>query len=298
MKIIRPIAITAANLVSSDVPEDEAVYSAGTTYAKGDLVRGNTTETQHTVYESQADANTGNALTDASKWLLVGATNRFRMFDAIVQAQTTNPDEIEVTFTASSRVDSIALLNLSAGSVQVMVDDPSDGIVYDEEFELVSTDGIVDWYSYFFEPIERRSDLVLTDLPPYAGTEITVTLSSPGNTVAIGELVAGLSRELGEATYGASVGILDFSLKERDTFGNIRVVERAYSKRANFTLYMDAGMTDDVVRILSRYRATPAVYVASETYDSTTIYGYFRDFSVEIAGPNHSVCSLELEGLT
>lgn len=297
MKIIRPISIGPANLSASSVAESEPVYNPATAYAEGFQVRGNTTDTAHTVYESLIASNTGNALSDTSKWVLVGATNRYRMFDAIVQSQTTDDDEIEVTFTTTSRVDSIALLNISAATAHVEVVDAIDGTVYDETFALVSSEGIIDWYSYFFEPISRRTELVLTDLPPYAGATITVSVSAPGNEVAVGELVAGMARDIGSASYGATVGITDFSRKERDDFGGFRVVERAFSKRASFTLFMLPGQVDQVQRDLARYRATPIVYVGSETYDSTIIYGFFRDFSIEIAGPTHSICSLEVESL-
>ena len=297
MKLVRPIAVTPASLSSSTVPEDEPVWSAATTYAAGAIVRGNATDIEHRLFESVQGSNINHPLTDGAWWIDAGPTNRWRMFDGSVQTQSENPDEVEVVIRTTSRIDSVALLNLDAASVEIVMTDDSEGDVYSQTFSLVSTDGIVDWYSYFYEPIERRRDLVVMDLPPYANVDLTVAVSAPAGVAKVGALVVGLSRQIGEASYGARVGILDFSRKEKDAFGNFIVVERAFSKRATFTVTMDSGLTDHVQDLLARYRATPLVYVGSERFGSTILYGYYRDFQVEIAGPNHSVCSLELEGL-
>ena len=41
----------------------------------------------------------------------------------------------------------------------------------------------------------------------------------------------------------------------------------------------------------------PAVYVGADDYDAAIIYGFFKDFSIDITFSNASVCSIELEGL-
>jgi hypothetical protein len=59
--------------------------AGGTTYADGDRVI--VTTGYHKIYESQQAANTGNDPTtdDGTWWLEVSSTNRWKMFDAIVQ---------------------------------------------------------------------------------------------------------------------------------------------------------------------------------------------------------------------
>lgn len=300
MRLIRPVAVIDAVLVDSNVPESEPVYSGAATYAKDAVVRGNTTDTAHRTFKSLIASNTGQPLTDDTKWLETGATNRWMMFDGSVQSQTTNANSIEVELQSPMRVDSVALLNLDAASVTVTMTDAIDGEVFDETYSLVSPSGIIDWYSYFFEPIERLSDILVTGLPPYANAVVAVSLDDAGGTARCGALVFGQSREIGATQYGASVGILDYSRKERDAFGNFVVVERAFANRADFTVWVEKGLTDQVKNLLSGYRATPIVYVGSEDpqYASTIVYGFFRDFSLELSYPTHSICSLSIEGLT
>lgn len=299
MKIIRPALIDDAVLNSSNVPESETVWSSGTTYAFGAIVRGSGAAA-HRIYESQQSGNLGHdpAPDNGTWWLEAGATNRWRMFDGSVTSQTTNANSVEVELQAAGRINSVALLNLDAASATVSMMDATDGEVFNQTYSLVSPSGVIDWYAYFFEPIERLVDLLVTDMPPYADAAITVTIDDPGGTAKIGALVMGLSKDIGLAQYGATVGIQDFSRKEIDPFGNYSITKRAFAKRASFTVWSENGLVDQIQRLLAEYRAEPIVYVGSEEFGSTIVFGFYREFSIEIAYPTHSICTLSLEGLT
>lgn len=298
MKLIRPMTVTAAMLTSSNVAETVALYNAGTTYALGATVRQDSADGSW-LYESLVAGESGNALTNTSKWLAKGATNRWKVFDGSVSSQTQNANSIEYVIEATGRVDTIAILNVDAASVQVVAEDATDGEVYNETFSLVSPSGVSDIFAWLTEPIERLADIEISGLPVlYAGLTYTVTINAPGATAKVGAIVLGLAKDIGGTQYGAQIGIKDYSVKGEDAFGNVTVIERAYAKRANFNVWVDAALVDQVQVLLARYRATPIVYSGSSSYGSTLIYGFFRDAAVEIAGPNHSLLTIEIEGLT
>jgi hypothetical protein len=54
-----------------------------------------------------------------------------------------------------------------------------------------------------------------------------------------------------------------------------------------------------VQRILADIRAVPSVFIGSEetTYAPLVVYGFYRDFSIDIAYPTKSWCRVEVEGL-
>lgn len=295
MKIVRPMTINDAALNASNVTETIAAYSGATTYGDGALARDDTT---HHYFESLAAGNVGNALTDATKWLDRGATNRWAMFDGSVTSQTSNSNSIAVTLIGDGRVDAIALLNCYAATARVTVTDATDGLVYDQTVSMISDNAIADWYAWFFEPIEFLADMVLLDLPPYAGATITITLTHTGYTVTCGACVLGLSKEIGDTKPGASVGITDYSVKSVDAFGNYTILERAFSRRASFTVQVLKTQVDKLQTLLASYRAIPVVYVGDDSLTSSVVYGFYKDFSVAIEFPPYSVCTLELEGLT
>ena len=95
MKILRPFTVTNDNL-ASNIAETGSEYSAGVPYALADTVinAAGTAPTHHS-YQSLVAANLGNALTDTSKWLDLGPTNRFAMFDNVNGTATTGAAGID-----------------------------------------------------------------------------------------------------------------------------------------------------------------------------------------------------------
>ena len=298
MKIIRPISINDARLIASNVPEtDYAAYNAGTTYALGDRVIRVATDV-HEIYESLVGSNIGNPLTDATKWLLVGNTNRWRMFDSSVSSQTSNADSIECSFENLGPMDSIVLFNVDAEYVTVTVTDAIAGVVYDETIAMVSDRGVTNWYDFFYSPYELKTTLLISDLPKYINTTVELTLTKTGGTAKCGACVIGMAKEIGDAQQGAKVGIQDYSVKARDDFGNFTILERAYSRYANLDIYVQSGAADSIARLLTQYRATPVVYIGAEEREATFIYGFFKDFYETISYTDYSLFTLELESLT
>lgn len=296
MKVIRPMRVDDAALVSSDVPETEhAAWSSVTAYDAADRAI-----KAHRIWESVQGANTNHdpVTDDGTWWIEIGPTNRWAMFDEIVQTQTTQADSVSVQLQAVGRIDTVAMLNIAATSALVRMTDSIDGVVYEETFGLVSTEGILDWSAYFFEPIARKTDLIVQGLPPYANALLDVELTQTGGTVKCGVLIPGFSRTIGTTLAGAGVGIRDYSTKETDDFGRAFVVERAFAKRATFQVLVDNAMVDGLQTLLATYRATPILYVGSERFAATTLYGFYKDFGIDIAYPEHALCSLEIEALT
>jgi hypothetical protein len=301
MRIIRPMTVDDAALLSSNVLENDYVaYNAGTTYALAERAIYVAADT-HWIIESLQNGNIGHTPTGETAdtwWLKVGETNRWKMFDQSVQSQTTNANSIEVEVIADGRADSVALLNLSCASVNVTMTDAIDGEVFNETFSLVSDSGITDWYSYFFEPIVRLSELVVSEMPPYANATIGVTITDTGSTAKCGVMVVGLSRDLGAAQYGLSLGLTDYSVKQQDDFGNYTVLERAYRLTSDMQVFVPNSLINQVRTVLASYRAIPSVYIGADEHDATIVYGFFKDFSIVISYPDYSILNLSLEGLT
>jgi hypothetical protein len=234
-------------------------------------------------------------------WVAIGPTNRWAMFDNVVGTATRSANYLDFTLELEGVADSLALLEMAnAVSVQIIVTVDPEGEVYNETFDLTSTAGIGDWYTYFSEEIERETNLLLTDLPSFSNPTVQVIIIGSGTAeLAVGLFAIGAHFNLGRTLHdGASVGIFDYSRKEVDDFGNVTIVERAYSKRGSFQTLIDKPRVDAVQAVLASLRATPAVYSASEDYDATLIFGFAKDFQIEIAYPNESLLSLEIEGLT
>lgn len=298
MKVIKPTTVTPEMIVSSNVVEAYPLWAVGTTYAKNARV-------DHGIhyFESLSAGNVGNDPdTSPTFWQNIGPDNKHAMFDGQVSTATTRATSPMIVTIAPGIVNSLAMIDLVGSSVTItMRDGGASPPVYTKTINL---DGslVFDWYTYFFEPFVQLAEVVLTDLPPYSAGQITMTLSR-GGSVSIGELLVGTVYELGEQgmEQGASVGIIDYSLKETDPDTLVTTFRaRAYSKRMSGQFLLDNVQLNAVQRVLADIRAVPSVYIGSEAadYSPLIVYGFYRDFSIDIAYPTKSFCRLEIEGLT
>lgn len=296
MKIVRPTAITDSNFVSSSTSEaDHAAWNPATAYVIGDRVI--VTTGYHRIYERLVDGTTAtHPSLDTANWFDVGPTNRWAMFDEVVGTVTTATSPLEVVVTPG-RVNSLALLGLSASTVTVVMDSTSEGEVYNQEFTLEDSAIVADWYAYFFEPINLADTLVVTDLPVYGDGEITVTIEG-SSTVEVGLFLVGASADLGLTQYGARAGIIDYSRKVTDEFGRTSLLQRAFSNRMDLEVFVEGSQTDAVKRLLTQFRATACLWIGADEYSSLVVYGFYRDFEVQIVYATASFCTLSIEGLT
>lgn len=264
-----------------------------------------TTGTQSGVHTARASANYNKSpVANPNEWLDMGATNRWKMFDKSIQSQTSNNNSIEVSVKTTGYATTVALLNISTGTARLVMTHPTSGVVYDSTRTLKSTQGVSNWFRYFTQPARRVTDVIFEDLPLYANCTITVTLSNPGQVVKCGGFIVGKTSEFSAVgkgkgvAAGAKLGLQDYSVKSIDEFGNYSIVERAFSKKNDYSILIDNDDIDFLYNLLVSCRAKPTLYIAKSSIRSTIIYGFFKDFDIDIAYANHSICNITLESLT
>lgn len=269
LRLLQPAEIDDTSLVASNLVEnDYPQWATGTTYALGARVlRGSS----HRIYESTAAGNVGNDPTaPTGKWSDIGPTNRFAMFDQALGSTSDNAGSIAVTLDAPS-ITAVALLDVTGTSVRVQATG------YDRT-----------------QPVGAGA-ITFLDLP--AGlTRATVTIAGSG-TVSVGTLLVSKLVALGVTEASPTAGITDFSRKDTDDFGAVTIVERAWAKRMTANALVSTSAIDSVFSRIAAVRATPALWIAQTGYDSLTVYGFFKEFSIE-AGDTVSKLSLSIEGLS
>lgn len=289
--------VTGTGLIYSTVTDTTPAYSSGTTYALGATVR-----YLNKIWQSLQATNLNHQPdTYPTWWFEVSPDNIHAAFDTSIS--TVSSATTEMTFSVKiGLIDSVALINLDASISEIAVTDFDDGTVYTNISGL--TGGTVyDWYQYFFyDPLLRRTQVVYSGIPPYANAVVTVRLRAPvGTEVSVAQAIFGSLSSLGKSQYGASAGIVDYSVKNTDEFGVTTFVKRAFSKRLNVQFNLDNTDLNRVQSYLYSIRATPAVWVAStdtKFEEALVVYGFYRDFTTEISYPTHSQCSIEIEGLS
>lgn len=269
LQLLQPIAVTDAMLASSSVDEtDYPEWAAGTSYPFGARVIKAAT---HRIYESAASANLGDDPTAASgKWFDVGPTSRWACFDRALGSVTTSAAPIVVALDVTA-ANAVALLDVVGSSVRVQA--PG----YDRTIAVAS------------------GPVSFLDLPTFTG-RVTVTIAGSG-MVSVGTLLVGRLLPLGITEASPSAGITDYSRKAVDDFGQVTVSQRAYAKRMSATALIRTDAIDLVAGRIASVRALPALWIGDAARGSLTVFGFFKDFSVEV-GENVSKLSLSIEGLS
>jgi hypothetical protein len=274
MKLLVPIAVNDANLLSHSISEnDYPVWSDSTTYALGDRVLAG-----HRVMESLVAVNLNGPTSDLTKWTDVGPTNRWAMFDpspsAASQASST------ISFSANfGAVNDIVLTGVIGTSVRVQLNGA--------DVRTVAVPASV-------APLQT-STVSITGLGIASGA-VGVILTGTG-AVSIMNVQVGTFRSIG-LTAGGSVSMIDHSTRETDAFGVTTIVRRGYSRRIQVNVDVDTGDIDSAVSYLSSVRGTACYWEAGSVYQSMNGLGVSREWSLTLGGPRVSTYSLTVETLS
>lgn len=303
MKTISPITLNDTN-VTTNVPEtDYPEWAIGTTYAVGYTVQ---ISSEHGTWENQVADNIGNdpmttddRVSDDPKWLYLGKTNPWKMFDDVfVNDQTQTADEIVVQIVPGDVVDGLGVFEVDGQSVTAVVTDPIDGEVYNNTKSLLDIE-VEDFYEYFFSPVRSIRSAVFLDLPPYPDATIKVRITDTGGTAKGGAVVAGTSIDIGKLRWGPSIGRISNSKRNKDDYGRVTLVPRKGARRIDLDLIIK---NDSVV--YSEYQlglldGIGAAFIGDDKdigFEFLNIYGFFNDFRVVVPGLKISECAIEIEG--
>jgi len=159
----------------------------------------------------------------------------------------------------------------------------NDGInVYDETMDLLDLSYLGgSYYNWFFESGDKLEKVVKLNLPPYYGATILITVFGTGSTTrAIGELVVGTKKILGDTVYGTSYEDIDYSTKDRDTFGSAIIVERDYASVIKYNVMVPRVLVNSTKKFLSKNRTSGLVWIGDEDLPESIIYGFYNEWSI------------------
>lgn len=300
MIVIPPITVTPAMLTSSiaepDTTAGEVEWNAATNYSAGTRV---IRASLHKVYErvGTAGVDAGTPETTPSKWVEVGPTNRWAMFDLFTTTGSSYGSSLSLDIALTSRINSIALIGMSMEDVVVTITIGASEI-YNSSHELVSRN-VVNYYDFFFAEFEYQDALLLRNIPPVLDGVIHITSANSGSITSI---VLGTSEYLGFTERGHKNNSLNFSLIEKDDFGNSLLIPRRSVPITSQVLVVKKRDVSRLLAIREALNATPAVWAGLEDsneayFKSLLILGIYKDFTLTLDYPEYAKCTLELEEL-
>ena len=295
--ILRPVTVTDAMLVSSNVPEtDEAAWNADTTYAVGALVM-----RKHAVYENSEADNKSKPPEDNPKlWVRVRATNRWRVFDRTNSSRTAKSGTISYVFASGGVAPMVTALDLvNCNHIRVRLIDPVYGTVYDKSIYPGPTPVQPDWWEWFFGDWGGGQTIVIfDDIPSFPNAQLHVDFIG-GTDLAVGQLLFGSPRTWGleqGILQGARVGRQIYSRRQVNDFGDIELVKRPSAKRSSFKVVLRAGEVDALQAFLDEIDAELCLFIGSQRFESTVIFGIFQSADVVLSSYSYSNLDIEVLG--
>ena len=273
------------------------IYVSGSSCDIGEIV---TDLANHDLYQSLVAANTGNPLTDTTKWKYIGKTNRFRLFDYDRNNRTSVPLTFTVVFAPGKRIDSICLDGILANSYTVTVTSVLGGGTIFTSTGSLNTRIVRTWYEHLTVPFTTQKSLNFFNIPPYTDCIVTVTLTATTGNAELAALGVGREVAFGQTQYSAISDILNFSTVDRDDDGNAILVKRRNIPKSRQTVFCDKIAVNKIIETRDLLNAEPAFWYgidnASDGYfEAVSMLGYYRDFSINLQYPENVILNFELE---
>jgi hypothetical protein len=140
------------------------------------------------------------------------------------------------------------------------------------------------------------SEYVNTSLTKKADSLVRVSVYHATGNALVGEMVMGVKTNLGTTSKEISGGIKDYSTIEEDTYGYQSITDRGIAKKLSCQVTLPITSFDAANSIVAYYHTTAVVWVASTTYNSTVIYGMYRDYKFQL-GDKIATLFFDLQGL-
>lgn len=266
------------------------LYASGSSCGAGKIVS-NISADVHELYESQVAGNTGNPLTDVTKWVLLGSTNARAMFDDTYGSQTTNADSIVTVLTMGVLTTMVFVGYLEAVSVRLQ-----QSVSGWDQTQYLNSHPVDNWYDWYYEDLVILSDIVFVDVPPYAGSTLTITITNTGSTAKCGIVSLGRPVTLGLTLWEVLGGFVSYSDTSVDGFGNTTFAPHGVVSKLNLDVQIYEGFESEALRILKQHVDVPTVFIGSTEYTMCMLYGALQQAQVPLSITGKS-CPIEILGL-
>lgn len=301
MIVVIPKPITDSMISSNTAPaSSDTDYPGLTTWAAGTYADGDYVfySPNNSIYQSNADSNTTVPPTGAAevppKWTFIAKDNKYRLFDGIISNPTIAEDGFSLNVTPGAVIlDSLAGFNIE-GVNAVVITESDTG--YSRTIEMQDNSAVIDWWTYYFSPIEYKTSFVIYDLPATLDAVIGIDFQTT-STASVGEIVIGNRYTLGTAVHGSGFQNADLSRVDYDDFGNVTgKIIRPNIDIIDFDVRVETDDIGRLRRIIKKIgKTTECVWSGSTSeMDNLLCYGFYEEFSVLINYPTVSDCSIKV----
>lgn len=279
-----------------------AEWSAAQVYAKGDLVLRSAT---HMVYKRVTDGATAQEPekdVTAVNWSVVGATNRWAMFD-MKSANATHAIGPVTIKLRPGRITALAMLGVSDGRATLDMKDAYGATVWPPVTVALDTTPIYSWEDYFLAPFAAVGNIVRLDLPTYVDGVITISIEA-GADFSLQWLVVGTAQSMGHTQRGPRVRNRNFSVIERNkNTGELQDIKRRKVIRlVSQRMWAPKSVVLRADAVLTSAESVPCVFVGLDSQEDAyaellTLLGLCTSHEIDVAEVKDSIINIDVESV-
>ncbi|UYE90940.1 hypothetical protein [Vibrio phage vB_VaS_L1] len=259
-----------------------------TAYKEGDEVILVSNHTKYRALKNTSDNPIDGATEDAAaSWIKVGPTNKWGMFDDIVQTKTLSDTDFTITLNPTSYANTLGALGFyGVTSIRVEVDDNGGSPIYDKTFTTADFSTIYDHYTYVFYQIVNVSQLIVTDLPALPGVTMRITFS--GTDMGIGEVVHGFATEVGTlVAEGTKSDRFRYREQQYNDFGFPVGAEPITVELNTYDVLVKKSINPAIQKLLNGLTGRNTLWIGDIGSDQIlSTYGFFERSPIPFAMPN------------
>jgi hypothetical protein len=230
-------------------------------------------------------------------WVDIGAVNRWKAFDKQPAQQAVSDDPMYYKLKPGDFIRALSIFNISsANSIDVKVTDPSGGVVYDSDFDLVDNSNVVDMWTYLTLPISFKKELIITDLVCFRDSEIEITVH--GTQPAVGAIVVGNGYPAGRCVTGTGVRSNQFSIRKENGFGGFDIIQRGVGKIVRFRVAYDISQIEYLTNLLESIDSVYCVFIGDLPNGKTiSVYGVLDPYQSDFETPTVNTLEFDVLGV-
>lgn len=281
-------------LTKTNAPKDSyKTYQAGMSVIEGEII----------IYEEQkykaAKAAPNMQLSpdkDINTFVHIGAINEKAMIDGFITTQTIKKDGQSLKFsidTGKSRINCFSLFNIDGEKITIT---RAGKTIYEKSLITKKSSS---WWEYFYERGKEYERTIIINIPMLFGEfEVEITPNKFGAN--LGHFSAGQKMLLGPTELGAEIGVIDYSKKFKNEYGDITIIKGRTARYMNLDVVIDTRAADKISETITKTLGTLTTFIGDEKdsgIKSLIVFGFLRDYNIKITSDQTSSMSLNIEGI-
>lgn len=196
----------------------------------------------------------------------------------------------------AGRQDKIALFNLEATSVELVIKDSSSVVLETYTHNLATEVG--DWEEYFFKDFETSFDLIQDFIALLASTiTITIEHSDSGVYPGLGMLLIGADHDVGQEKMDMLAGFQGFKSASDFQLGG-QVSPYPNEETVSADVRVPTEDINRIQRVIAGVRDNVTLYETIDNmYEPFVILGVLQEWSLTYKGDRYCEYSIQIEGI-